>query len=139
MHASRLPDPDPQPGGGGALHREPRSPFHSCDDARDPQYAAVPARVPQPGRRRLPRHRAAVPLGARRITMMPRNVRVRAALILAAGCAALLAVGLDVVAPVRVPIVFGFVCSCPGLAWITLLQLREPLAEFVLGVTLSLV
>jgi hypothetical protein len=65
--------------------------------------------------------------------------RFRAALVLASAAAALLAVGTDLPAPLRAPLVFWFVCACPGLAWAAMLRLREPLAEFVLGVALSLV
>jgi hypothetical protein len=71
--------------------------------------------------------------------MIGRHGRTRAALIMAAGVAALLAQTLHLPTPVRAPLIFAFVLACPGLAWVGLLRLREPLAEFVLGVALSLV
>jgi hypothetical protein len=71
--------------------------------------------------------------------MTRRNERVRAAVILASGAAALLAVGTELPTPVRATLVFWFVCACPGLAWTTVLRLHEPLSEFTLGIAFSLV
>ncbi len=65
--------------------------------------------------------------------------RQRAALIMGSGVAALLAQTLHLPTPIRATLIFWFVLACPGLAWVGLLRLREPLAEFVLGVALSLV
>jgi hypothetical protein len=70
---------------------------------------------------------------------MRRNEGLRTAVILLSGVAALLAVAADLPTPARATAVFWFVCACPGLAWVRLLRLRDPLAEFVLGVALSLV
>lgn len=71
--------------------------------------------------------------------MMRDAGRVRAVLILASGAATSLAVVTHAPTPLRACLVFSFVCAGPGLAWVGLLRLRDPLAEGVLGVALSLV
>ena len=40
--------------------------------------------------------------------------------------------------PLRVTLVFAFMLVCPGMAYIRLLRLRDPLVELVLAVALSL-
>lgn len=71
--------------------------------------------------------------------MTRHDERARTALILTCGVVALLAVATDLPTPLRATLVFCFVCACPGLAWVRVLRLRDPLAEFVLGVALSFV
>jgi hypothetical protein len=44
----------------------------------------------------------------------------------------------DVRSPVRVVAVLLFLLICPGMAWIRLLQLSEPLTELMLAIALSI-
>jgi hypothetical protein len=63
----------------------------------------------------------------------------RAGFVLFCGAAAVVAVAANLPVLLRVPIVFWFVCACPGLAWAGLLRLRDEFAVWVLGVAFSLV
>ena len=58
----------------------------------------------------------------------------------AAVCAVILlgeTVGQGVAAPLRPLLVFWFILVCPGMAWVRLLDIRDPLSEGLLAVTVS--
>jgi hypothetical protein len=70
--------------------------------------------------------------------MIPRRPSIAGTALIASALIALIAMLPDVPVPVRALAIVGFVLVCPGLAWIRLLGIQDRLAEWTLGVALSI-